>query len=290
MIDTIPQTATNTLSLYLQRNVIQKTDSLQIGFSQYEYLPTETGGLFFDSKNIFPVFSESIQIQEFAGDLLPFSSDIRSILFILLLLCFVIVAILAGSVGGLLMTNYRNLIVNRNRNRSAFKSQITVFEVWSEVFMVFQTILVGTISIFYVILWREQANSLFLDNAKIFLGIFLAISAFIAFKYVIYKIVSSTFKEFGLNDWATMYMRYLEILGLLLFLPTVFLLFLPEYQQEILILQIVIFFTTKTVSFISLLNIFVKNKTGILYYFLYLCAIEIAPYFLIYRGVTSMFM
>ncbi len=290
MIDTISQTTTDSLSFYLKREVVQEPDSFRIGFSQYEYFPTDSNRLLFDPKSIDAVIAQPVNPQGFAGDLLPFSTDLRSILFLLLLASFAITAVLVSTVGPSLVTNYMNLIVNRNRNRSAFKSQITTAEAWSEVFIVFQTFLIITISIFYFVSIQTRVSASVFDNLKIFFGIFFAISLLVIGKYMVYKILTSIFKEFGLGEWPTMYMRYIEILGLLLFLPTVFFLFLPEFQQTILLLQIVIFFTTKILSFVSLLNIFVKNSVGLLYYFLYLCAIEIAPYFLIYKGVASIFM
>jgi hypothetical protein len=39
---------------------------------------------------------------------------------------------------------------------------------------------------------------------------------------------------------------------------------------------------------VEILNIFVKNKVGWFYFFVYLCGTEIAPYLLFYKGVLSL--
>jgi hypothetical protein len=39
---------------------------------------------------------------------------------------------------------------------------------------------------------------------------------------------------------------------------------------------------------IAVLDIFVKNKIGFLYFIVYLCGIEIMPYFLLYSGLISL--
>ena len=48
-----------------------------------------------------------------------------------------------------------------------------------------------------------------------------------------------------------------------------------------------LFFINRLLVIISVLNIFVKNKIGAVYFFSYLCGTEIAPYLLFYKGVVS---
>jgi hypothetical protein len=39
---------------------------------------------------------------------------------------------------------------------------------------------------------------------------------------------------------------------------------------------------------IAVLDVFVKNKIGFFYFIVYLCGIEIMPYFLLYSGLISL--
>jgi hypothetical protein len=78
----------------------------------------------------------------------------------------------------------------------------------------------------------------------------------------------------------------LEILGLILFFPTILYVYLPEIRDAIQILIIIIFISSRLIVLIELLNIFVKNKVGGFYFFAYLCGTEIAPYLIYYKGVV----
>lgn len=105
---------------------------------------------------------------------------------------------------------------------------------------------------------------------------------------MVYRIIGYIFPEWGLEEWTEKYFRVVELVGVLIFIPAMFFVFVPEYAKTALFLLIIIFFIIMMVVFWNLLNVFAKNKVGLLNYFLYLCAIEIVPFFLIYKGVVSL--
>jgi hypothetical protein len=88
-----------------------------------------------------------------------------------------------------------------------------------------------------------------------------------------------------MKRWINRYYRLVELMGILLFLPTLFYVFMPELRNDIAMFFLFIFIMSRIAILFGLLNIFVKNKIGGFYFFVYLCGTEIAPYILFYKGV-----
>lgn len=289
MFDTIPEISIDSVSLYLKKDVIApQSDSIQIGFSSFEYIPTDSTRLFFDVDTTATAISTEQMFQGFSGTLLPFSQTIQSIFFLLFAFCFVILAFWFNQEGPTLAANFRNIFFGGVRNRTIFKEEITTTGVWSEVFLIFQTILILTI-IFFTYSWDKGIADLSLKTVGFtFLAIFLGILLVVGIKFLVYKLIDYIFTEWGIGEWTEKYFRIIELSGILIFIPAMFYVFVPEYSMIALFLLIIIFFIILMVIFWNLLNIFAKNKVGLLNYFLYLCAIEIVPFFLIYKGLISL--
>jgi len=279
VFDTIPQIPADSVSL---------SDSIRVGFSSFEYIPTDSTRIFFDIDTTAVTALSGQMMQGFSGTLLPFSQTIQSIFFLFFSSCFVILAFWFNKEGPTLAANFRNIFSGGVRRRAIFKEEITTTGVWSEFFLIFQTILILAI-ILFVFLWDKGISGLSAKNMIfLFLAIFFGILLFISVKYLVYRIIGYIFPEWGLEEWTEKYFRVVELVGVLIFIPAMFFVFVPEYAKTALFLLIIIFFIIMMVVFWNLLNVFAKNKVGLLNYFLYLCAIEIVPFFLIYKGVVSL--
>ena len=289
MLDTIPEIYADSVSFYLKKDVIvQPPDSFRIGFSSFEHIPTDSTRFFFDVDTTSVAASHEQMMSGFSGVQLPFSQNFQSIFFLLFALCFVILAFWFSKEGPTLAANFKNIFSGGVRSRTIFKEQITASGVWSELFLVVQTVLICTIVIF-TFSWDKGISDFSLKNTVfIFLSIFLGILLYIVLKYLIYRLISYIFIEWGMNEWTEKYFRVVELTGLLIFIPAMFYVFVPEYAKVAFYSLIIIFFIITLTVFWNLLNIFAKNRIGLFNYFLYLCAIEIVPFFLIYKGVIWM--
>ena len=270
-------------------NVIgQSSDSIRVGFLSFEYIPTDNTGLFFNvDSSTFSISSGQIP-EGFSGVLLPFSQTVQSVFFLFFAFCFVIVAFWFNREGPTLAANYRNIFSGGVRRRTIFKEEITTAGIWSEFFLIFQTILILTI-VFFTFFWDKGISDLSVKNkVLVFLAAFLGILLFLSIKYLVYKLIGYVFTEWGMGEWIEKYFRVVELMGVFVFIPAMFFVFVPEYAKIALFLLIIIFFIIMMVVFWNLLNVFAKNKVGLLNYFLYLCAIEIVPFFLLYKGVVSL--
>lgn len=264
----------------------QLSDSIRVGFSSFEYIPTDNTRLFFDVDTSAVTISSGQLLEGFSGAMLPFSQTVQSIFFLFFAFCFVIVAFWFNREGPTLAANFRNIFSGGMRKRTIFKEEITATGIWSEFFLIFQTILILTVVVF-TFFWDKGISGLSVKNmVLVFLTVFLGILLFLSVKYMVYKLIGYIFTEWGLGEWTEKYFRVVELMGTLIFIPAMFFVFVPEYAKIALFLLIIIFFIIMMVVFWNLLNVFAKNKVGLLNYFLYLCAIEIVPFFLVYKGVV----
>lgn len=287
MFDTIPEILVDSVPFYIKKDVIeQQSDSFRVGFSSFEHIPTDSTRLFFDVDTTTVTTASEHLMQGFSGTILPFSQTVQSVFFLLFAFCFVILSFWFNKEGPTLAANFRNIFSGGMRSRTIFREEITATGVWSEVFLISQTILIITI-VFFTYAWDKGISVLSLKNMIfVFMSSFLGILLLLGIKYLVYRIIGYVFTEWGLREWTEKYFRIVELSGLLFFIPAMFFVFVPEYSKTALFSLIIIFFIILMVVFWNLLNIFAKNKVGLLNYFLYLCAIEIVPFFLIYKGLV----
>jgi len=285
--ENIPDTIRNSLPFLVREEEIHPgTDSLRMNFGQYEFLPTDGNRLFFD---VDATVTTALQLSPTGsgGIDLPYAAWVDSMIFLLFLLCFMLFAFVFRSEGVALTGNFKNMFTPWKRAVLVRKEQVTTTEAWGEFFLILQTILFVSIFLF-ASLWDKGLSSLSTtEYSLIFTGIFLGISMLVGLKFLIYKTIGTFFLQDDLRNWITHYSRLLELLGILLFIPLVFYVYLHEFRNITIVVLFVLFLLSRLVIFIELLRIFVKNKVGGFYFFVYLCGTEIAPYLLCYKGVLS---
>jgi hypothetical protein len=123
----------------------------------------------------------------------------------------------------------------------------------------------------------------------LFVRVFTMLSVFILSKFLIEKIIAATFGiEEIIEQFNLQKVNFRTYLGLLL-LPISIILFYGNYTSKSLIFSIIII-----LLIINLLTylIYLRNYQNLLfsklfYFILYLCALEIAPYYFIYYLITK---
>lgn len=285
MFDTIPHTATDSISLFINRAPLslQQEPIVVGGFSQFKVIPTDSVNLFFEIDST--TYAKTAYLDGFVGKILS-TPTLNSIFFLVFVLCFVLFAIFMRKEGNSLLTNFKKIFSLTHKPKTSSKEQITNTEAWGEFFLILQTALITTMALF-VYLYNSQL--IFLEKKElilVFSAIFLGIILFLGFKYLTYRLTGLILLTVDTRSWVEKYFWIIELMGILFFIPAIFFVFIPEFRKVALILLIVLFFIKKTVVFGNLLNIFAKNKIGFLYYILYLCGVEIAPYLLVYKGAV----
>lgn len=280
-----PDTIHETLPFYLKAEMGEIVpDSWKMSFGKYDFFPVDSTGLFFDFSDL-SVLSMQLAAPGSIGAAIPFSTLINSVLFLLFLFSFMFFAFIFRWEAVALKGDFKSLLSFGTNSVTVRKSQVTKTEAWGEFYLLFQAILIFTILIFYWLWINKISTFSFEELTFVFIGIFFGIALLIYLKILGYKLIGSFFLKYDMRNWAAYYARVMEILGLVFFLPVVFYIYLHEIRIIILIALVVLFFTSRIVIYIELLNIFVKNKINAFYFFVYLCGTEIAPYLLLYKMV-----
>lgn len=122
-----------------------------------------------------------------------------------------------------------------------------------------------------------------------FIQIFTLIGAFILSKYLIEKIIATSFNIEEFNEQFNLHkVNYRTYIGLFL-LPVNIFLFYNDLQHPIVIYTIITLIIAATIiSYLVSLRIYQNLILSKLFYFiLYLCALEIAPYYFMYYWFTN---
>jgi hypothetical protein len=275
------------LPFFLKTEVLpREADSLFMNFGRYEFLPTDSRHILFSIDSL-TIKSGDVFSTANAGISMPYSLWVNSVFFLLFIFCFVLFSFVFHREGVALTDNLRHFLMVRKRAASVSKEQVTTTEVWGDFFLMLQTLLIVTI-LFFTFLWDKGLSSLTWRAYTVTcLGSLLALTIMTLLKFLMYRIIGTFFLQREMKEWTSRYYRILGLLGVSLFLPALFYVFLPESRNIMLIIILLIFITNRLAIVIGLLNIFVKNKVGGFYFFVYLCGTEIAPYLLCYRGVLS---
>lgn len=267
-----------------------KSDSLRFDFGHFEYLSTDETSLFFELDTVTgTVISKTVHFQTdgHLGSLMPISPIFSTSIFFLFLICFIMFSLIFRKEGSLFMGNFKRVLSLKKHSLSGYKDQVTTSDVWGNIFMIFQAIAIFSIILFTFLLDKKLLLSPESSNSIIFIGIFFILTVLGGLKYLIYRVISVFFLKKDILNWINRYFRLLELKGIVLLFPAIIYFYLPEIRGEILLLIIFIFLIGRVILVIELLIIFVKNKIGTLYFFVYLCGTEIAPYFLFYKGLLS---
>lgn len=278
-----PDTLQETPFYLMAEDLSSQVDSLQMNFGRYEFLPTDPQRILFSVDSLTFASIDPSSIGK-AGMAMPTSLWVTSIFFLLFVACFVIFSLVLRKEGVVFMENFRQTLFP-SRQTSRFKGQVTTTEAWGEFFLVIQAMLVTAI-LGFTFLWDKGVSMLSLRVQLLTFAALLLFPALLtSMKLVIYRIIALFFMPQELKRWISNYYRILELMGILLFLPALLSVFLPELKYGMLFLFLLIFVVSRLVIVFGLLNIFVKNKVGGFYFFVYLCGTEIAPYLMFYKGV-----
>lgn len=123
----------------------------------------------------------------------------------------------------------------------------------------------------------------------LFVRIFTMLSVFILSKFLVEKIIAATFGiEEIIEQFNLQKVNFRTYIGLLL-LPISIMLFYGDYAyKSLIIIIIVILLAINLLTYLISLRNYQNLLFGKLFYFiLYLCALEIAPYYFIYYLITK---
>lgn len=115
-----------------------------------------------------------------------------------------------------------------------------------------------------------------------------AAGCYYVFLYVAYRTVGYAFATpSGRSMWLAGYVASQACTGLALIVPVLLLLYVPEWRTPLLWVCGCLFLAGKTIFIIKGFRIFYHKIRSLLYFILYLCALEIIPVLALYAALNS---
>ena len=213
-----------------------------------------------------------------------------NVLFFFFLICFLMSASVFSLRGkqtiGLLFDNLFHL-----KSRQSIFYETTGNDFRGRLFLLIQSVLLTAI-IGYTILSNSYENY-FPTTLKTVLaigGFSLLISGYLLYKWIGYKLIATIFfNRASYEQWIENWMSVIALHAMFIFFPALLLFYVPAFYDFNLYLLVLWFFVIKLLVTYKSYIIFFNSLTHLHYFFLYLCAHEIVPLFLLYKGILSTF-
>ena len=142
---------------------------------------------------------------------------------------------------------------------------------------------------FFILLVLNQFGKTDKTNGTVYIQIFTFLTVFILSKFLIEKIVATAFKIEEFNEqFNLLKVNYRTYFGFIL-LPINIILFYNTFDSKLFFLILIFaLFTINTITYIVALKLYQNLLMRKIFYFiLYLCTLEIAPYYFIYNWFTK---
>jgi len=146
-----------------------------------------------------------------------------------------------------------------------------------------------SVSLFLFILYRAFLPSNIENTGMILLRIITGYSFFVLLKIFIEKIIANVF---DIDDYMDHYLfqkhTYRNFISIILFPISIFLVYSDNLNNVLLYIILGFFFIAMILAFV---RIIIKNEGQVasywFYFILYLCALEITPYIILYKLITT---
>lgn len=284
MIDLLSQT-TDSIPFILKKDVAASIDTIPANdFLSYEYLPLDSSKLYYNTEAI----CHKTLFSGMEGLVRPFIHQFGDVLFLVFTLLFVLGAILFSNNGWSHFANIKSVFSLDSNNTKTNNVQTTAIDAWSKIFYGFQTYVVYSILFFAIaVTYSNQyysANDYLLLYAQLLVGLFI----FTFVKILFYRLMEGVFAKPKMNILSGAYTNIFYLSGAIGFLPVIVYLYIPEVKIYALFFLLALFIIGRVAVIVQSYVFFIKYHIGSSYFFVYLCGVEILPYFLLYKAAISM--
>lgn len=173
----------------------------------------------------------------------------------------------------LVITNKYFLVQGKNQQ---------IFNPFNVLLLLVQIISVSLFIFLFVVYFREDSSY---QNYILFIQILGFYTLFIGLKFYIEKIIATLFsKEKLIDSYLYQKLNYRNLLAILVLFFNLILLYSVSPTANLLLAMVVILVIFNIISLIYSFKVQEKLVRSHLFYFiLYLCALEISPYFILYK-------
>jgi hypothetical protein len=266
------------------------TDSSSISF------PADGDALF--HLPVFPAATDSMPFS--AGKSLPASAGFpiversgkpleANIVFLVFLCCLVM--------GSSVFVRSRRLIGLMFKNVFSTKSgqniscETTNNDLFSKLILFVQVVVMTSIFLFTFFSHGKDTVGVQPENAMLCLGVFcLLFVSYFLYKLVSYYLIACIFSDKSTGaPWLKYWGSLVFLSGLVMFFPAMLIYFVPGLYYLNFSVVLLWFLITRIIIIYKTYMIFFNRINDLHYLFLYLCAQEIVPLFLMYKGMAYVF-
>lgn len=223
--------------------------------------------------------SEALLEQGHKGIAKVFSLEQDDGVFALLLICFLLFSRIIRGSFSFFRENVRILFSNRDDVR--IFSETTITDFWFNFILVFQSILLSSIILFDIFLESDRYATP--HHSFLTIIIFMVvISLFLGGKYQFYRLIGYLFNVTNkVQIWVRAYLFATEMMGIIAFIPVLFLVYSQNYHSFLIIFFIGLFVLSRIILFYKVITFFLQENINLLFLIAYLCSVEIIPYILL---------
>ncbi|MDR1372629.1 MAG: DUF4271 domain-containing protein [Dysgonamonadaceae bacterium] len=215
--------------------------------------------------------------------------DFNNSVFLLFLPSFFIFVYQIGTRKKMLLEMFEDLL-HKNSGKSIFREN-TGREILIKTLFCCQTLYLASLTLFITALRSDKPLNI--QSSDIFrCTIYLAciFIAFILSKIFLNLTVGTVFFDRkSVRQWNSNIISILILSGTALFLPALFLYFTKNSGNLLIILLIILLILIAITITVRLYLIFFSKNNRLFYFILYLCAMEIIPFYLLYKSIMIIF-
>ena len=230
--------------------------------------------------------TQTIQLKEEA---IPQRNQSQNWGFILFLICFFIIAY-SISKKSKLISYMLNSVFRFKDRQNLFFTPIDN-DLYTKILLCIQSTILIPIILLCIFTQRYSPTNESISYLSIFIGSsFLLLNIFLLYKYLSYRLVGYVFfKKEAVDQWLDDFYSILALSGIILFLPTLIMFYIDKAYYFCYYFILLYFIFVLILIIYKNFVLFFQDRRLLLYLFLYLCAQEIMPLFLLYKGVVYLF-
>lgn len=224
----------------------------------------------------------------YEGIPLPFNMEQTDSVFVLLLFCFMFFAHIYS--GGFSFLKENLMLVYSSERSIRLGKENTIKEAWYNYFLVFQAIVLASVSLFDIFMEYIPSNRQHITPLITIASFILLISVCFVLKILFYKLLGYIFNMQSLaSGWNSTYIIVFEILGILYFIPTLLLIYSDFWHKFIIGFMLILFLISQIILLGRIVFFFFKEKFNFLFLIAYLCSVEIMPLLFLYAGLVYIY-
>jgi hypothetical protein len=149
--------------------------------------------------------------------------------------------------------------------------------------------LIISLSIFIILSLNSLGNNFQVQNSQLYYKLIVGIGSVLIIKVLLDRLIGSLFEIDALmDDYLFQKITYKNYLGLILLPVNILLIYVIEPTRTLIFVTISLLFIVNFLGFLESVKSHLSLiKSNLFYFILYLCALEIAPYLILYKVLIN---